>query len=673
MFDIFGRNGLLAQTLPNFELREAQENMATAVAAALATNPNLKPDSSMIPSTESQITNTSNNRILVVEAETGIGKTLAYLIPAVLSRQKVVVSTGTLNLQEQILTREIPFIKRHIDPEMTAICVKGRQNYLCLYRWKLFSGKEKQKIFHDLDILDKIESWISRTESGDRMELPWLPDNSPLWRELSSTTSQCLGSHCPDDSICYVNKLRKKAAAARILIVNHHLFFSDLALRLAGHGEVLPRYESVIFDEAHHIENVATAFFGASFSHYQLLDLAHDIEKLATKTTPGKKQQNKLISDARGLMLEAEHFFNFFPEKRGKFPLFDFIAADPSWETRMDTITDKLYNLQKRIDDIAVNNEIWYSLTRRCDELLSNLQTVAYIPPSEAEQTADSYSYIRWFERREKTVALTASPIDIAAILRNSFYNKIKSCIFTSASLTVGRRFNYFLECLGLPQDTATMSLPSPFDYAERTLLYIPAHNGKYPFPQPRQESFLESVQQKIYEIILETNGRALVLFTSINGMRKAYEYLSVKLPYPVLIQGEAPKNALLETFQKQTDSVLLAVASFWEGINVPGESLSCVIIDKLPFEVPTDPIMKARTDKILREGGNPFLDFQVPRAILSLRQGVGRLMRASSDKGLLAIMDVRLFTKAYGKLFRESLPPSPITRSVSEIRTFFH
>ncbi len=640
--EIFEPEGLLAQELPAYEFRPDQMEMALAVGHTL------------------------EGGILAAEAETGIGKTIAYLIPAVLSGQKIIISTATINLQEQILSREIPFIKKYVDPDLSVLCVKGRQNYLCIYRFHQLLASSQQHMFYEKKYLDDIARWAKETHSGDRAEISWLQDNSSLWHEISSSTSQCLGSQCPEESMCFINRLRKKAAASRLLVVNHHLFFSDLALRRFGFGEVLPRYESVIFDEAHHLESIGTRYFGITFSHYQLLDLVSDIEKSAQLEL--KEKDRVKVSQLTGSLLnQADHFAKLFPGQKGKFPLDDFISKEPRWHEELSVLSHEILRLCDRLDSLAVLNDVWSALERRGQELHDKLQSIT----SPAHNENDSY--VRWFERREKTVTLSASPIEISSVLEETLYSKVNSSIFTSATLTVGGCFAYLKDRLGLPLDTETLKLPSPFDYKNRTLLYIPNNRQNNSFPEPSQPAFLESAQQRILDILKHSKGRALVLFTSIKAMKSTYEFLTGHLPFTILVQGEAPKNVLLETFQDQTDSVLLAVASFWEGVDVPGESLSCVIIDKLPFEVPSDPVIMARINKIRQEGGNPFMDFQTPRAILSLRQGIGRLMRASTDKGLLAILDIRLFTKRYGRLFLDSLPPSPITRNLEELAAFFH
>jgi ATP-dependent DNA helicase DinG len=428
---------------------------------------------------------------------------------------------------------------------------------------------------------------------------------------------------------------------------------------------VLPRYESVIFDEAHHLENVATNFFGFSFSHFQMLDLVKDIRLSAVLLPEDKQKRIYLAADA--LHHRAEHFAALFPEQNGKYPLQGFIERNPGWEEEIQAVSDRLSGLESTLLTMATEGETWQTLAGRCQEMHARLLAVAGLLEISHEET-----YIRWYERREKTVILTASPIDIALELNTVLYPNVRSVIFTSGTLTVGNNFSYFLTRLGLDQDTETLSLASPFDYRGRTMLYVPAHTPSEPFPQPGQKIFVEKIQNVIYQILLASGGRALVLFTSFNSMRQTYHFLAENLPYPVFIQGQAPRNKLLESFQLQTNSVLLAVASFWEGINVPGESLSCVIIDKLPFEVPSDPVIMARMNKIREEGGNPFMEFQLPRAILALRQGIGRLMRTSTDKGLLAILDVRLFTKQYGRMFLKSLPPSPLSREIADVVSYF-
>jgi len=629
---MLGPAGVIAAALPAFEERPGQITMAQGVSDCLEGAP---------------------GGSAAIEAETGIGKTLAYLLPAILCGQKMVVSTGTITLQDQIIKKEIPFLKKHLFPELKAMCVKGRENYLCLYRANQLLASPQLSLFADSKEITLLKEWLGETASGDRAELPWLPDNSNLWNQISSTTRKCLGNDCPQWQACFVNRLRRKAAKAQILVVNHHLFFSDLGLRRFGHAEVLPRYESVIFDEAHHLESVATRYFGTTFSQYQLIDLASDMESLAQESSG--KQSAKTIQKARVLKSEAEIFAAGFPKDLGRFPLDDLIAKMPSWSESLQRLLDVMESTNSHLRSLTTLNDAWNGLLQRGVDSKEALETITMdrVPSS-----------VYWGERRRRSVALTASPIDIAPELREHLYGSCRATIFTSATLTTGGNFRYFKERMGLDDTCNTISLASPFDYSRNTKLYIPAPG----FPEPMAPEYQEQIQNKINEILTMTQGRALLLFTSVRAMRLMHDFLKDRLPYPLLVQGDAPKHLLLSEFQEKNDSVLLAVASFWEGVNVPGDSLGCVIIDKLPFEVPSDPVIKARIEKIRQDGGNPFFDFQVPRAILTLRQGIGRLLRSADDRGVLAIMDIRIFTKGYGKTFRASLPKSPIVRDTADL-----
>lgn len=651
MKEIFSQDGLLAKRLTNFEARDGQRLMAEAVADLL----HIEEDGCPVLSDQAEV--------LVVEAETGVGKTLAYLIPAIVSERRIVISTATLNLQDQILNKELPLAERVLGHDIPAICVKGRQNYLCHYRWYQYRDSMQLSLLEDAEG-DRIEKWLRSTETGDRAELDWLPDRSTLWPKISAQSNQCLGGDCPESSSCYVNHLRKKAGSSRLLIVNHHLFFSDLALRREGHGEVLPRYEGVIFDEAHHIENVATLFFGKTFSQYQLFDLFSDLERQAEVDLDPAKI-DVLRGVMQGLKERAEHFVRLFPEERGRFHLDALIktVSDAAWRLEIEQLAAALERLREQVAACASYGEGWGNLEKRVAELKTNLLDIGL-----REEDATRPRFVHWYERREKVISLSATPIEVAGHLRESLYRAVQFCIMTSATLSSGGSFDYVKDRLGLDGRTRFLRLSSPFDYPGRTLLYIPESR----FPEPTARTYPETVCERVFDILNISRGRALVLFTSLRAMDNMAEYLEARLGYPVLVQGRASRQNLLAAFRETTESVLLAVASFWEGVDVPGESLSCVIIDKLPFEVPTDPVIQARIGIISDHGGNPFFDFQVPRAILSLRQGVGRLMRATTDKGVIAIMDVRLFSKGYGRTFLKSLPPSPVVRSLQDLAEFF-
>jgi ATP-dependent DNA helicase DinG len=453
--------------------------------------------------------------------------------------------------------------------------------------------------------------------------------------------------------------LRREAARCRLLVVNHHLFFSDLALRRFGEAEVLPRYEAVIFDEAHHIEEIATRYFGISVSHYQLLDLARDVENLAAAELPDRSRE-KTVQLARALATEADRLALLLTGQIGSFDLAAIVDKLPGWRPELAEIDARFSSLAAQLDDLLITGETWATFLNRCLELQAALRKIT------GEEVDRSLIY--WLERREKTVVLSASPIQVAEELRKYLYSQVSAVVFTSATLTTGNKFAFFLERLGLPPATETLTLTTPFDYQGRTLLFVPDRH----FPAPGTEEFARAAPRMIRQLVEASNGRALVLFTSLTAMREAYEYLRDQLPFPILMQGNAPRAALLDKFCRDIHSVLLAVASFWEGVDVPGEALSCVIIDKLPFEVPSDPVVKSRVERVREEGGNPFFDYQVPRAILSLRQGVGRLMRSATDRGVLAILDTRLFAKSYGRTFLNSLPPSPVTRDLGDVEKFW-
>jgi ATP-dependent DNA helicase DinG len=649
MDKFFGPDGLLAGGLAPYQFRPGQLEMARAVAQLLAEGGEVVPDQAAC---------------LVIEAETGLGKTLAYLIPAVLSGNRVVVSTNTRNLQDQILQREIPLIQQHIDPELKALCVKGRQNYLCLYRWHQTRTDDQADLFGNGE-KTIIEQWISETTHGDRSELGWLTAGSPLWQKICCQSHFCLGANCPEASGCFLNRLRRDAAASRLLIVNHHLLFSDLAVRRTGYGEVLPRYETVIFDEAHHIENVATTFFGFTFSRYQILDLAGDVERSAAADLTGTLRETTLKA-AHRLSGTIERFTAAFPLLKGRFLLPGLLAEHPEIGTISGDLAAALEHLALCLEKNKVADGPWQQYADRARELAERLQLITAeqfddLPPEEVRHT-------HWFERSDRNLTLYATPVDVATELQSTLFALVRHCVFTSATLTTGGNFHYFLERLGLPAQTPTLSLASPFDYAARTLLYIPDSR----FPGPATPDYPQALHTCMETLIRHAGGRTLALFTSLAAMDQAHRALRDRLPYPLLLQGEAPRRVLLRRFSRETDSVLFAVASFWEGVDIPGESLSLVIIDKLPFEVPSDPVIMARIARIKAMGGNPFTEFQVPRAILTLRQGLGRLMRTADDRGVIAILDTRLFAKGYGRQFLRSLPPSPVTREMGDVAAFF-
>lgn len=648
--DIFGQEGRLSSCLTNFEPRSGQTAMAEAVAAVLHGE------------SGDQDYHENKARVLVVEAETGIGKTLAYLIPAVLSGKRIVISTATLNLQDQIVNKDLTLVENVLDQKISALCIKGRENYLCHYRWYQYCSNPQLSLVDD-PWIKKIDAWLKKTSTGDRAELDWLSKKSGLWSKISAQSKNCLGGDCPEAASCFINQLRKKAGSSQLLIVNHHLFFSDLALRQSGFGELMPRYESVIFDEAHHLENVASVFFGKSFSQYQLVDLLSDIERQAQIDLPAELIDT-LLPSLSAFKIRLDAFSRIFPLKTGRFFLQSLVdeLTLTFWKDEVELLSSSISGLAAQLDNFLPYGESWKTFAKRGGELNDKFRDIALFFDD------NNHKYIHWYEKRERAVILSATPIEVAEELCKNLYPTVGSCILTSATLSSGGSFSYIKQRLGLDESAELLQFSSPFDYRNRTLLYIPEES----FPEPTRHDFLPSVGERVLDILQLSKGRALVLCTSFKGMDSLAEFLEGSFNYPVLVQGRASRNSLLRSFREETHSVLLAVASFWEGVDVVGESLSCVIIEKLPFEVPSDPVIQARIERIKDEGGKPFFDFQVPRAILTLRQGVGRLMRSVTDRGVIAIMDVRLFKKGYGKVFLRSLPPSPITRNMTDIEKFY-
>ena len=648
--EIFGPKGRLSSCLKNFESRDGQSSMAEAVARVL------------LGTSEDEKYCENEARVLVVEAETGIGKTLAYLIPAVLSGKRVVISTATLNLQDQIINKDLPLVEKILDRKISALCIKGRENYLCHYRWFQYCANPQLSLVDD-PWVEKIDNWMKNTTTGDRSELDWLSKKSGLWSKISSQSNHCLGGDCPEVVSCFINQLRKKAGSSRLLIVNHHLFFSDLALRRRGFGELLPRYESVIFDEAHHLENVASSFFGKSFSQYQVIDLLTDIERQAQTDLPAELSDT-LLPSLSGLKMRLDAFSRIFPVRSGRYLLQSLVneQTQNQWIKEIEMLSVGITELVHRLGDFLDFGESWKVYAKRGQELNDNLRDIALFFDN------NDHKFVHWYEKRERAVILSATPIDVADELRKNLYSTVGSCVLTSATLSSGGSFSYIKQRLGIDDSAEVLQFSSPFDYSNRTLLYIPEAS----FPEPTSHEFLQLVGERVLEILRLSEGRALVLCTSFKGMDSLAAMLDDVLDYQVLVQGRASRNSLLRSFREETHSVLLAVASFWEGVDIVGESLSCVIIEKLPFEVPSDPVIQARIQRINDEGGKPFFDFQVPRAILTLRQGVGRLIRSVTDRGVIAILDVRLFKKGYGRIFLKSLPPSPITRTMSDVKEFY-
>jgi ATP-dependent DNA helicase DinG len=630
--EILGPGGRLEKTLGDFEFRSSQLEMALLVDRTIRIE---KP--------------------AAVEAGTGTGKTFGYLIPLILSGKKAVISTGTKNLQEQIFNKDIPVLQRALGFSVNAAIMKGRRNYLCLYR---FHQHSRQLALFEKDgkaRVSRIERWLEQTEFADRSELHWLSDNDPLWDLVSSSSEQCLGTRCPFTEDCYLSRLRIRAAQASVLIVNHHLFFADLKVKEEGFGEVIPRCQIAVFDEAHEVEDVATTYFGQSVGTAQVTDLANDLEReIRGLRDPDDarlvRRILKLRDASEGLALQFKEMGD-----RGSLDseTLSFLEKGPAGGVceALEEVADDPW--MRNSDKAGIQ-----SIAARARELEATLKDVV---------TRRDRAWVNWYERRKRSVTIHCSPLDISNRLADLLYRKFSAVIFTSATLSTGGGFSYISARLGLPEETITGLYPSHFDFKKQSLLYIPRD-----LPAPDEAGFGNAAARRIEEVIRLSEGRALVLFTSHQNLNIVWGRLEGRLPFTLLKQGTAPRSALLDEFVRDVHSVLFATGSFWQGIDVPGEALSCLIIDKLPFESPSDPLVAARIEALDARGDNPFMGYQVPVAVLALKQGIGRLIRKKTDRGIVAILDNRIITRRYGELFMRSLPPMPLTHDINEIETFF-
>ena len=630
--EIIGPDGSLARSLDDFEFRPSQIKMAHLIDEAIKER---------IPA--------------IIEAGTGTGKTLGYLVPLVLSGKKCVISTGTKNLQEQVFFKDIPLLSKAKGIKIDAVLMKGRKNYLCLYRYHQFFSRPSLFKQDHKKVKKSIEQWMNKTEFADRAELPWMRDDDSLWDVISSTSDQCLGSDCLHMEDCYLNALRRKAARSQIIIVNHHLFFADLMVKKGGFGEIIPRFQVVIFDEAHDTEEIATTYFGERLSTLQLMDLVNEIEKETGEIKDRGIQNLKKHLDL--IRTGAEHITELFNDSGDKGRLnqetLRIIQRGPG-----SFIRQGFGYIMEKSGLIESRTASFQAFAARAGELDQQLQKIL---------SFNDPNLLSWYERRKRGVVLHASPLDISADMNELLYQKVKTICFTSATLSTNGNFHYFRSRLGLGDNVLEGIYPSHFDFKRQTMMYVPRD-----LPLPIDPDFAYKVAGRILEILKITSGRALVLFTSYQNLNLVHHHLDGEISYTLYKQGDAPRSVLLEEFKRDTHSVLLATGSFWQGVDVPGEALSCLIIDKLPFDSPGDPLVSARIELIKTGGGNPFIEYQVPSAIISLKQGLGRLIRNGSDRGILSILDIRLITSRYGRFFFNSLPEIPISHELFDIDQFF-
>ena len=634
---------MLARSHPAYEFRGGQLQMAEAVAQAL-----------------------TEKRHLIVEAGTGTGKTLAYLLPVIRSGKRVIISTGTKTLQEQLFHKDLPFLQEHLG-ELRVCYMKGRANYLC--RKKLYDLTD-QPVLSGLEEINQfkiISDWEKTTETGDRAELAELPESSQLWSKLDARTDRCIGTECQQFDRCFITEMRRRAAESDIIIVNHHLFCADLAIKAAAErapdAGVLPDAGVVIFDEAHELENVATDYFGVSVSNVRVEELLRDVEQTLRRANLPLSQA--LAASAR-VRERSQFFFSLLPPGEGRFA---FESRTEFLEENGDEyigLQNTLLHLYSELQAIRDKPDEVHSLCRRVEELRVQL---GFILESNDKNT------VFWIERRGErrttrggrhNVFLQATPITVSEILRQTLFDQLETAVLTSATLAVGGGFDYIRGRLGL-QHARQLIVETHFDYLSQALLYLPPD-----LPDPREPQFVERASQRVRQLLEISRGRAFCLFTSYSFMHQHYERLLGELEFPMLLQGSAPKNALLEEFRMTPNCVLFATSSFWQGVDVQGDQLSCVIIDRLPFAVPNDPVVAARIKAIDEYGGNAFFEYQVPSAVISLKQGFGRLIRSLHDRGLLCLLDNRILKKPYGRLFLSSLPEYARTTDIRAVERFF-
>jgi ATP-dependent DNA helicase DinG len=674
LYQFFAPGGLLSKTHPAYEFRRGQLQMAQAVEEAL-----------------------DERRHLIVEAGTGTGKTLAYLLPVIRSGKRVIVSTGTKNLQEQLFFKDVPALEGALFPDgdrKLSVCyMKGRNNYLCRKKLVDLTDQPVLSGLEEIEHYRAIAAWEKTTHTGDRAELAELPEASALWHKLDARPDTCLGQKCKEYDRCFITEMRRQAAESDIIIVNHHLFFADLSIKLEAEGApdagVLPECGAVIFDEAHELEDIAGSYFGISVSNLRMDELTRDVEHLLQREKLYTPQISGAIQSVRE---RSQLFFSLLPPSEGRF------AFDSRREFLEENgeefiaLNQSLNRLGAELEQLPQKPEEVFTLVRRSQQLQVQLR---FVMENEDPNT------VFWIERRgfrgvpgalkgrgfspgatkslengasapegrsagRNNVFLQATPIEVGQILRECLWSKMETSVLTSATLAVGEGFEYIRQRLGLDH-ARELIVPSHFDYESQAILYVPPN-----LPDPRTPQFAGEATGVIRRLLEITRGRAFVLFTSYAQMNDIYERLLGSLDYPMLKQGDAPKSALLEEFRLTPNAVLFGTSSFWQGVDVQGEQLSCVIIDRLPFAVPSDPVVAARVKAIDAGGGNAFFEYQVPSAVITLKQGFGRLIRSLHDRGLLALLDNRILKKQYGRVFVDSLPCYSRTTDIKKVEAFF-
>ncbi|HEY2394787.1 MAG TPA: ATP-dependent DNA helicase [Rudaea sp.] len=627
--ELLGADGPFAAEIENFAQRESQLDMAEAVEMAIA-----------------------DGHALIAEAGTGTGKTFAYLVPALRSGKRVIVSTGTKTLQDQLFHRDLPRVRAVLGARVRTSLLKGRANYLCLYRLDQTHKEGRLASREQVAHLQGIRAWAQRTGSGDRGEFAEVPEDSLLWPRVTSTAENCLGAECPMFGDCFVVKARRAAQEADLVVVNHHLLFADLAIKQEGFGEILPGAHAFVLDEAHQIPELAGVFFSTSVTSRQITEAAQDALAECGSVSGALAGLQKPIEAIAPIVKRVRLALDRLPAKGG----FAQIDNDAAVGAELRALGEALHALSDALAGQAERSRGMASLHERVETLCRRLADVL---------DGGAHEWVHWYELSPHGFSLHATPLDLAPPLRTLREQSHASWIFTSATLSVAGDFDHFARQLGL-DDPVALSLPSPFDYPRQALTYLPKG-----LPDPNAADFTDRVVAAARPVIEAARGRTFLLFTSHRALKRAAELLADSA-FPLFVQGTAPRHQLLTEFRESGNGVLLGAASFWEGVDVAGEALSCVIIDKLPFAAPDDPVLEARLSALRESGGNPFFDWQVPAAVIALKQGAGRLIRDVADRGVLMLCDPRLTSRAYGKLFLKSLPPMPITRELSDVQGFF-
>jgi ATP-dependent DNA helicase DinG len=594
-------------------------------------------------------------RSLMIEAGTGTGKTLAYLVPAILSGKRVIVSTATRNLQEQLFHKDIPLLDDVLEVPFSAVLLKGRSNYLCLDQLAALRDRPPVAGAPEVEDFLQIDRWADETETGDRAELEDIPEDARIWHDVTSTPERCGGTQCPHYEDCFVVHARRKAMNADLLIVNHHLFFADLALKEIWDAALIPDPDVVIFDEAHGLEDVACQFFAVQVSNWRIRELAHDVRRALSKTRQLEALDRRMLDRTLSSCDAFFQTFEGFPPGRTRMAENN---LPPESETRLADLRLDLDAVEGLCARKGVPGDPISPLTTRAAMLRDALDDLLFL---------DDPDRVHCVERRGRGTFLQAIPIRMADIFRDTLFNHPRTHVFTSATLTTDASdwdgFAHFRDRMGAGADVLTQVVASPFDYANQVTLHLPSH-----LPMPNDPSFAEAAADEIEAILHVTEGRAFVLFTSYRMLDRCHQLLAERLPFTIFRQGEAPRDVLIRRFRETANPVLFATSSFWEGVDVAGEALSCVIMDRLPFQSPGDPLVQARLDLLRSEERDPFSEFQVPTAILALKQGFGRLIRNRSDRGVVAILDKRIQTAGYGRRFLNALPPVPQTTTLEEL-----